>query len=242
MKLDRTTMMRAPMLSEAEERAALTAFAETRCPAALTRLVMSHARLAYAMARRKARGDAEFWDLLASGLLGLVTAAHAFRLDRGDRFATFAAYHVRNQIDAEAASLQFPVTVSKHQRRAAAADALAQAGVSLPETVALDAEVGEGGERLSDIMPSTDPTPEQCHEETARTQALRSLVAGSITGLDRISREIVERHALAAQEPLECIASDLGITTERARTLQRRAFLSMRRSLLANGFSPSVLS
>ena len=242
MKLDRTLMLGAPLLSEADERAALDAFKRDGCQDALTTLVMSHARMAHSEARRRARGEAEFYDLLASGLLGLVKAAHAFDCDREVRFATFAAYHVRNHVAAQAASLQYPMTVSKHARRAAAADALDKAGVALPEIVDLDAEFGEGGERVRDSLPSDDPTPEERHEDRARTAALRAVLTGAIDGLDPLPREIVRRNVLDDQEPLERIAADLGISAERARTLQRRAFTAMRRSLLARGFSPSLLA
>lgn len=90
--------MQAPLLARDEEAALAAAWRGRQDEAALHRLIESHTRLVAAVAARyRAYGLAQ-GDLIQEGCLGLLQAANRFEVERGVRFATYAAWWIRAAI------------------------------------------------------------------------------------------------------------------------------------------------
>jgi RNA polymerase sigma-32 factor len=90
--------MQAPLLARDEEAALAAAWRGRQDEAALHRLVESHTRLVAAVAARyRAYGLAQ-GDLIQEGCIGLLQAANRFEVERGVRFATYAAWWIRAAI------------------------------------------------------------------------------------------------------------------------------------------------
>jgi len=87
-----------PVLSEEEERESAEAYRERGDADAGKKLIMSHLRLSVATARKYKNYGLPEEDLIQEGNIGLFKALKRYDPDRGARFATFALYWVRAEI------------------------------------------------------------------------------------------------------------------------------------------------
>jgi RNA polymerase sigma-32 factor len=89
---------RLPMLSADEEYGLARRYLESGDAAAAERLVGSHLRLVIKIARGYLGYGLPIADLIAVGNVGLVLAVQRFDPDRGARFATYASWWIRAEI------------------------------------------------------------------------------------------------------------------------------------------------
>jgi len=87
-----------PALSEKEERESAQAYRDRGDADAGKKLVMSHLRLAVSTARKYRNYGLPEEDLIQEGNIGLFKALRRYDPDRGARFATFALYWIKAEI------------------------------------------------------------------------------------------------------------------------------------------------
>jgi len=89
---------RYPLLTREREREIATAWRERQDRAALEELIGGHLRLVVKIARGFAGYGLPLADLVAEGNVGLMHAARKFEPERGARFATYAVWWIRAEI------------------------------------------------------------------------------------------------------------------------------------------------
>lgn len=239
--------MNTPKLSENEEHRALRDYAATRCPKALAAIVVSHARMAFAEAQKWARHGTELSDFASAGILGLIEAVRRFDREKanGGRFATYASYWVMRAVQDEVIQMRHPMRVDRDVIFCGAREGMTEfertvTYCAINQVICLDQTVEGGSESIGASFPSDSPTPEDEAADTSRAHQMRMMIEKAALRLDTASREIILRHKLGPEDPIDVVAEDLGITCERARRLRDRAFLQMRQTLLSEGFTPNT--
>jgi RNA polymerase sigma-32 factor len=86
------------LLSREEETLLARRWRDDQDQKALNQMILAYSKIVVAAARGFSRYGFEFSDLAQEGHVGLMQAAHNFDPERGTRFGTFAAFHVRSAI------------------------------------------------------------------------------------------------------------------------------------------------
>jgi RNA polymerase sigma factor for flagellar operon FliA len=192
-----------------------------------------------AAARRLARraGPAAEWDeLYGWGAEGLVEAARSFDPERGVPFAAYARARVHGaMLDGMRAMSPMPLAV--HRERVDAEDG--DSGGEAHERLCARFASARAEGLLCDVAEETEgpiaaASPQHGPEAVAARRQLKRLVANALRALPDAEAEIVRRHALE-EEPIERVATRLGIGSERARQLYQRALGRLRSRLRTTG-------
>ena len=224
------------------------------------RMINSNLRLVVSIAKRYRGHGVAFGDLIQEGVIGLNRAVEKFDWRRGFKFSTYATWWIRQAcqraISNQSRTIRVPAHV--HERRVKLArisrqleaehgreptleelaaatgfevrhveEALStvEASVSLNQTVGADGD-GELGDLFADPE-AVDPVEEA--GDSMRTQAVRAAVAK----LPELERRVLElRFGFdGEQQTLEAIERALGVSRERVRSLEQRAFAQLSREL-----------
>ncbi|MWD28462.1 sigma-70 family RNA polymerase sigma factor [Aquicoccus sp. SCR17] len=239
--------MKEPLLSLAEERAALRAWQGAGDRGALELLIRSHARQVYAQAARWSDNPAHLEDLVAEGFIGLMRAADNFDLSQEVRFSTYAAWWVLNGVSAAFTRIKTVIDIpartyfDARTGRLPAEDQLF-AQFAMQGMVELDAEMLDGtgpGEALA----CPDLTPEEATTQRSDKAEQRRLLEVALARLDPQDREVIRRRKLSEPpDSVETVAQALGMTKERLRQVEKRALMRLRRRLIDDGFGLAALS
>lgn len=84
-----------PMLSDAEEKALVARYQDSKDPEAARQLVGSHLRLVVKIAMQYRSAYWNLMDLIQEGNVGLSTAIQKYRTDKGTRFGYYATWWIR---------------------------------------------------------------------------------------------------------------------------------------------------
>jgi RNA polymerase primary sigma factor len=239
------------LLSPADE-VALAKRLERGDMRARERLVMSNIRLVVVLARHYHVPEGSVMsqaDLVQEGILGLIRAVELFDWRKGSRFSTYAAVWIRaamtRAVCARADAIRRPRAARKNRRRLVLAEqelrrrlgrepvdkeVAAESGLAEqvvwglrqePHTVSIDQPL-DGSATLGELLAAASDVAEAVASE-AEAQDLRRAVAGLP---DRLRQIIILRYGLAggAPETLAAIGRRLGLTRERIRQLETRAF------------------
>jgi RNA polymerase primary sigma factor len=224
------------------------------------RMINSNLRLVVSIAKRYRGHGVPFGDLIQEGVIGLNRAVEKFDWRRGFKFSTYATWWIRQAcqraISNQSKTIRVPAHV--HERRVKLAriareleavhgreptveelagatgfearhveEALGavEASVSLNQTVGTDGD-GELGDLFADPE-AVDPVEEA--GDSMRTQAVREALAK----LPELERRVLElRFGFdGEQQTLEAIERALGVSRERVRSLEQRAFAQLSREL-----------
>ncbi|AQS46917.1 hypothetical protein BMG03_03225 [Thioclava nitratireducens] len=236
----------APFLDVEEERQAISRWQEYGDQNSLEILLRSHVRQAYAQARRWASNPVELEDLVAEGIIGLMRAAERFDLTQDVRFSTYSHWWVMTCVLNALARIKTVIDVPARVYLDARMGRLdnPEASQLLTGLVALDAKSFDDSDAdLMEMMPSPDLTPEEQTLASSAAQAAHEVLSSALDDLDAPDREIVLRRKLQTPpESLDDLARDLGISRERARQVEKRALLRLKRCLEKRGFSPAMLN
>lgn len=233
--------LKEPLLDREEERAALAAWQERRDRQALEVLIRSHARQAWAEARRWTDNPSHVEDLVAEGMIGLIQAADAFDLTTDVRFSTFAAWSVRNRIMAALGTVTAVIDVPARAYVDARSGRLgrngrAEALAAISGVISIHGDGDEEGDRPASIA-WDGLSPEDAVATSTSRKMAHQLLEEALETLEPREREVIRRR----------LERDAGLTDERtpprARDLEieRRAMRRLRQSLQQRGFSFEML-
>ncbi len=227
-------------MSRQEERKALRSWQEDGDQDALDRILKSHARQAWAEARRWTDNRTHIEDLAAEGMVGLIDAAGNFDLSMDVRFGTYSTWAVRNRIMAalgrvtEIIDVPARTLVDARRRRPEGQDH-SDAPIAAVESVPID-DVSDG-ERGAVAILRDELTPEQELAVRSESRRVRQLLDEALIGLRPAEREVI----LKKLEERPTSTNDDPGQRSRQREIERRAMLSLRRSLQKLGFSLKML-
>lgn len=227
MLISYTAALKAPMLELEQERKLIEQWQGQGDTASLQALITSHARQVHACARKVNSKIEHHEDLVAEGVIGLIKAADKFELAKNVRFSTYAHWWVLNSVRAANARLKNIVDIPLSAQSATSALSLVN-------------PVGANGESvdLDDVLPSEDPTPEECVISRSEAAELRKTMVSAMQDLSVVERDIVVSRSLSSEpEPLQALADRLGLGRDRLRQVERRALSRLKFALMARGLS-----
>jgi RNA polymerase sigma-32 factor len=252
------TARNAPILSAEAERN-LAYAAQRGCKRSFDTLLRSHFRLVLAIAREHRSFGLSFDELVSEGLLGLVEAARRFDPQRGVRLAAYAVWWIRAHIRRYAVMNRRIVRApsSRHGRKLLAGlrhtqrrltqengeaptpEMVAEAlGVTVRDVREMEAALsghdlpcsGHADDAVQ--IAADEPTPEAIVLENQEEQRSTQAVRDALEQLSARERQIVERRYLSSEViTLASIGRRFGISRERVRQLEQRAFDRIREAV-----------
>lgn len=218
------------------------------------RMVRANLRLVVSVASRQASTQAEMFDLVQDGTLGLIHAVRKFDYRRGCKFSTYAMWWIRQAItrgmvDAER-SVRLPVNVFTRVRACLARQAELVGSWGRDPTLAELAEVCGGtpedvaellrlaAEPVSlDALLQADPGGEQFVDrdapdlgEVATSMEIYDRVQEALAGLSAVERDVVRRR-FGLDGPVRArstVAAELGLGVRRVRRIELEALAALR--------------
>jgi RNA polymerase primary sigma factor len=227
--------------------------------AAKKRLIETNLRLVMSITRNYTKADVPLLDLIQEGNMGLIRAVEKFDYRMGYKLSTYATWWIRQSISRALAdqgrTIRLPVHVGDQVRKVLRArrqltqklnrdptsdEIAAEVGITpekvgdllelVAHPVSLETPVGDGESLYADMIEDQSvASPDQATADTHRASELDAALAS----LDPRMRLVIERrYGLdgRAQQTLEELGADLGITRERVRQLENKALRELRRA------------
>jgi len=225
--------------------------------AAAERFIQANLRLVVSVARRYRASGVPIADIVQEGNIGLLRAVERFEWERGFKFSTYAAWWIRQAITRgiadSARTIRLPVHLHDQMGRIRRARLDLEARLGRPPTHAevaaatgdepsevlasldWDRDVrsleepirSEADRLLSDVVADPGSTP----EDTAIDALQAAVVEDLLRPLDARERRILRlRYGVDRGEPRTFpeVAAELGLSKERIRQLELRAFCKLR--------------
>ncbi len=225
----------AALLEPDEEQAAIVRWQRFEDRDALEVLMRAHARLAWSQARRWTDNPTHLEDLVAAGMIGLVRAASNFDLTRDVRYATYATWWVRNEIATALSRVRTVIDIPFRSRDAASPD---------KTIICVSGDAGGPDDELGllESVASEEPNPEECVLSQSSLSTMRNALLTALADLPEREANVIYRRRLSESgESLSDIAAAFAITPAQVRQVETRALSLLRDTLVARGFSLSVL-
>ncbi|WPE19933.1 sigma-70 family RNA polymerase sigma factor [Shinella zoogloeoides] len=196
--------------------------------ASVEQLVLSHRPLVMHIARNFSRYGADIEDLRQEGNIGLMIAASRFDPSKGYRFSTYAFWWVRTFM--RDAVIQSHSVVGHSMSNDAKRNFFKGRA---HRDVSTEHRVSEAGLTVGDTLVCPQPAPDELVFEILEAERATKAVRRAMRALKPREREIVTvRHMREPKEGLESIGNRLGISKERVRQIEARAFSKLRDCLL----------
>ena len=220
------------------------------------RFIQSNLRLVVSIAKRYRAAGLSLLDLVQEGNLGLIRAVEKFEHTRGCKFSTYATWWIRQAITRAVADKGRTIRVPLHMLDTVRqvnqsvsrlnevlgreptveelardvqlpAAAVLDAQRLLPDSVSLNAPLGDDGE-LADLIEDRDAeVPFERADAAVRADAVRAAL-GTLS--EREQRVLTMRFGLAGTAPrtLEQVGQDFRLTRERIRQIEAKALTRLR--------------
>ena len=233
-------------------------------------LVESNLRLVVSIAKRYTGRGVPFSDLIEEGNLGLMKAADKYDWTKGFRFSTYATHWIRQTIsryvDEKSGIIRTPVHMAEQRqklRRAAnsfhqrtgrrptdaelaqilrlSPEKVRQIRDTVPGTVSLSSPAGEDGD--AELIDFLADERAEAPEDQADREIMSDTVASLLDRLAPREREVIRRRfGFGDRDPetLESIGSDMGITRERIRQIEKKALRRLRSPAFARYLTPTT--
>jgi RNA polymerase primary sigma factor len=244
-------------LLTAEEERELARRKDAGDEAAKAQLITSNLRLVMSITRAYARADVPLLDLIQEGNLGLIRAVEKFDWRLGYKLSTYATWWIRQAVARGLAdqgrTIRLPLHVAEQARKTLRSQRVLTQELNRDPTVEEIAEdtdlsperIRELFELLEDPVPLNTPVGdgesvygdliEDVHAddpEAVTAAEFRSVeLARALMHLTpRLRRVLTMRFGLDGDSPktLEEVGAELGVTRERVRQLESRAYRELR--------------
>ena len=217
------------------------------------RLIEANLRLVMSITRHYVNSGVPLLDLIQEGNLGLIRAVEKFDYRMGYKLSTYATWWIRQAVTRAIAdqgrTIRLPVHVVEQVRRVTRArrvltqklnrdplpeEIAAESGFEVKrvrelldlveDPVSLETPIGDGESLYADMLEDVNSEkPDDALAEVLRGAELSS----ALDGLNERMRHVLElRFGLSGERPrtLEEVGAELGVTRERVRQLESRAF------------------
>lgn len=217
------------MLSREEERGLLAAWRDHRDLDARNKVISAYYRMCRSMASRYTKSETQIEALAQEGVFGLAHAIDRFDPSYGLRFSTYSRQWVRNFMAAKAPEILGMISMPSRlfiDARMGRVDDNARAVSGAAQTASLDVPVADGADVTKrDLLPDTGPSPEEIAGMLSEYDYRKGLLENAMTLLTDRERDIlVRRRMIDPIETLEAISEDYGLTRERIRQIEVKAF------------------
>ena len=255
-----TEIRKFPMLAKDEEFMLGKAWREHEDPEAAHRLVTSHLRLVAKIAMGYRGYGLPIGEVISEDNVGLMQAVKKFEPDKGFRLATYAMWWIRASIQEYIlrswSLVKMGTTASQKKlffnlrkaKSAISVDIIAtKLGVQKDEVVSMNRRLSgpdaslnapmrvDGESEWQDWLEDTSAVSQetQVAESEERTQRMSLLEAAMIDLSDRERHILTERRLKDDPTTLEDLASQYGVSRERVRQIEVRAFEKLQKAMLA---------
>lgn len=239
--------------------------------AAIDDLVVHNLKLVVSVARSYTNRGLELADLIQEGNVGLMKAAKMYDVELGNKFSTYATWWIRQSILRGIADTGSPIRIPVHMHERIRAikkaeyqfllengeegsdeeiakmtgmteEDVATARQAVPGTLSMDQPVDEENETTVGffVEDDEDSRPEAIYEQKALHEDLEKVLS---TLSPRNADIIRARYGLITGEPmtLEAVGQMYGITRERVRQVEAKAFKTIKNSPKRREFLQSYL-
>jgi RNA polymerase sigma factor (sigma-70 family) len=248
MTLTHKVAFRETMLTQDEESGLVDRYRTDGCRKSLDRLVRTHARMAFSVARRWSNNEAHMQDLAQEGMIGIMKAADKFNPSFGKRFAQYCRWWILSSISSKASEVVCVVDMPDrvfiaHRRKRLEGEDATIVGAAV-NSLSISEPLGgeEGSATIGDMLVSDEVSPEAAALQSQTNVYFRQAVEKAMDGLNEREREILRRRRLTdTQETLEEIAAGFDLTRERIRQIENAAMRKVERNLREAGFRAEEL-
>ncbi|MFD2739566.1 sigma-70 family RNA polymerase sigma factor [Sulfitobacter aestuarii] len=226
-----------PRMDLTGERQLIARYQTARCALALDRLTRHFAPHIHTMARRRARGEDYFEDLVSEGQIALIRCLASYE-PRGEiPFFAYAKPFIRAALSAAIRQQISQVSIPRQHLRAAAQGEDAQQAALVRA-----ARRSDSYEALAEGLALVDEqNGESLLLRGERDSQHQRLFEGALAQLSPTEQALVTRHRQGGDVGISVIAKKLGMRDDTALKLEKRALARMKTYFLLQGLTPAQL-
>ena len=211
------------LLSRKEELALFRRWKTSGDDRALHTLVLSYEPLVAKIVRYPRRSGVSVEDAKQEARCGLLEAAGRFDPNRGFRFGTYARWWILSAVTTYLIANK-DILSSRRMKR--------KPKLIRSNFVSLDAPITPDGESTAELIASDEEGPDLVAEHAIDGKRLQDRLADALNALEPRERLVVQRRHLDEEaETLQTVASDMHISAERVRQIEKAALAQLRKKL-----------